>query len=166
MLRRAPSTFLDEARFKLDRWQDLSREFGVRICYHTHCGPCLGMNAAGLETMLRGFDPTCIGAYIDPAHLVVNGEDFDLALAMLEPHLAAVALKDVRLRREETNGHGRAIAAWVRAGEGMVDWTLVFDRLKRAGFNGPFSVHCEFETTPDQLENAVKNEIQFFRERL
>lgn len=154
---------LNEARFKLDRWQQLSREFGVRICYHTHCGPCLGMNAAGLEIMLRGFDPACVGAYIDPAHLVVNGEDFDIALAMLKPHLAMVALKDVMLRREEKNGHGQVNPEWVQAGHGMVDWTLVFDRLKRINFDGPCSIHCEFETAPDLFEQLVVAETNFFK---
>jgi len=156
-------TALREMGRALDGWQRLGREFGVTICYHTHSGPG-GINIGGsLESLLRDRDPACIAAYVDPAHLVVNGEDFDYALAMLRPHLALVALKDVLLSRQPSNHHGAVAVAWVRAGEGMVDWSLVFAELARRGFDGVHSIHCEFEAPAEEFAAAVVRETAFFR---
>ncbi len=158
--------YVDKIRRAFDGWQMLSREYGVKICYHTHCGPCMGLNGAALATLLKDFDPECIGAYIDPAHLAVNGEDFDFALSMLKDHLALVALKDVLMIREEKNGHGSVRLDWVRAGVGMVDWTLVFSELRRIGYGGVCSVHCEFEVPEGEFIRAVGKEVEFFRKHL
>ena len=43
----------------------------------------------------------------------------------------------------------------------MVDWTSVFEELKALDFDGPASIHCEFETDDDFL-TAVRREAAFF----
>ena len=40
------------------------------------------MNASALAHPLRGFDPRYVGAYLDPCHLCIEGEEFALALAI------------------------------------------------------------------------------------
>lgn len=154
---------VNKVRRVFDGWQKLCREFDVKICYHTHCGSCMGLNGAALAVLLKDFDPSRIGAYIDPAHLVVNGEDFDFALAMLKDHLALVALKDVLLTREEKGGHGTVKIHWVEAGHGMVDWSAVFAELRRIKYDGIFSVHCEFEVPEEEFMRIVVKEVRFFR---
>jgi sugar phosphate isomerase/epimerase len=123
----------------------------------------MGLNGAALAVLLKDFDPSRIGAYIDPAHLVVNGEDFDFALAMLKDRLALVALKDVLLTREEKGGHGTVKIHWVEAGHGMVDWSAVFAELRRIKYDGIFSVHCEFEVPEEEFLRIVVKEVRFFR---
>jgi len=157
---------VDRIRKAFDGWQKLGRRHNVKICYHTHSSRCMGLNAGMLAHLLRDLDPHHIGAYLDPGHLTIEGEEFAFAVAIMKDYLSIVGLKDVLLRREEVNGHGRKVAAMVRAGEGMVDWTAVFADLARAGFDGPLSVHCEFEAPAAQFLAAVKREVQFFRKRI
>jgi len=146
-------------------WEKVSRRFNIKICYHTHSNRLMGMNASGLMHLLSGFDPKCIGAYIDTGHLVSEGENFDTVIAMTHPYLSAVALRDVFLERVERNGHGALKRHWVQAGKGMVDWTAVFERLREANFEGPLSIQAEFRDDGGDSVAAVAREVAFIRER-
>jgi sugar phosphate isomerase/epimerase len=157
---------VDRVRRIFDAWQPLARQYGVKICYHTHSDRCMGLNAGSLMHLLAGFDPACLGAYLDPGHMVVEGEAFDTALAMVRSHLAIVAVKDVLLERVEKNGHGACKVHWVPAGKGMVDWSAVFADLRAAGYDGPLSVHCEFEVPAGGFADAARREAAFFRAQL
>jgi len=150
-------------REAFQRWEPLARRYGVRICYHTHSDRCMGLNGAGMAHLLSGFDPALFGAYLDPAHLAVEGEDFATAVGMVRPWLSLVAVKDVLLTRVEKNGHGSVKRDWVVAGTGVVDWTGVFGVLRREGYSGPVAVHCEFHVTPDQFLPTAEREVAFFR---
>jgi len=156
---------VERIRKALGGWEKLGAKHRVKICYHTHSRRCMGLNAGMMAHLLRGFDPRCIGAYLDPGHLVVEGEEFAVAAAILKEHLSILALKDVRLQRVEKNGHGSAKAEWVAAGQGMVDWTEVFAELKQIGFAGPLSMHCEFHVPPERFAGAVQREVAFFKQQ-
>ena len=145
-------------------WQELGRRHGVKICYHTHSNRCMGLNGAALAHLIRGTDPACIGACIDAGHLAVEGEEFAVALAMVESHLSIVAVKDMLIWREQKENHGAKSRRVVPAGEGMVDWTAVFAALDRAAYEGPVSVHCEFKVPEGgDFHQLVKDEVAFFR---
>lgn len=45
----------------------------------------------------------------------------------------------------------------------MVDWTFVFDCLKRVNFQGPVTVHCEFKCEPEEFLPNAQNEVAFFK---
>ncbi len=145
-------------------WQRLAWKYGVRVCYHTHSKRCMGGTAGMLRELLKGFDPSCLGAYLDPGHLCYEGEEFAVAVRLVERHLSILAVKDVMISRVPRNGHGAKALAVVPAGEGMVDWTAVFETLARAGFQGPVSVHCEFRAeNPGAFLELARREIAFFR---
>lgn len=150
-------------RETLGRWERLAQTYGVRICYHTHSHQCLGLNGAALAQLLAGFDPQYLGAYIDPGHLALEGEDFATAAGMLRPWLSLVAVKDLLLTRIERNGHGAIRHDWVQAGEGVVDWTSVFAVLREVGYDNPVSIHCEFHVPPERFAAAAPREVAFFR---
>jgi len=157
---------VDKARAALESWQDLAAKYGVIIMYHTHSHRCLGMNCAALMHLLRGFDPACIGAYIDTGHMVIEGEEFAVGLGMVREYLAAVAFKDAMVWRKGENGHGVPERYFGPAGSGVVNWTQVFAELARIGFDGPLSVHCEFQVPPERFEETARQEFAFFRSRL
>jgi sugar phosphate isomerase/epimerase len=154
---------VERVRRAFAAWEPLARRYNVRICYHTHSERCMGLNAAALLHLLQGFDPRALGAYLDTGHLVAEGEEFAVAVAMVRPYLAIVGLKDVIKARVEKNGHGAYRLDWVPAGEGMVDWTAVFAELARIGFDGPLSVHCEFPVPEASFDAAVRREVQFLK---
>jgi len=170
---------VDSARRSLENWEILGRIYGVQICYHTHSGNYLGLNAAALMHLLRDRDPAHIGAYLDPGHFAVNGEPFALGLSMAAGYVSLFSFKDVRVERVQVNGpstlrqaqdgagsgrrHGTGRVCWVAAGEGVVNWTDVFAEVKRTGFDGPVSIHCEFEVPADQWMATFAREIAFFK---
>lgn len=154
---------VDEARRTLENWEILGRIYGVQLCYHTHSGNLLGLNAAALMHLLRDRDPAHIGAYLDPGHFAVNGEPFPLALSMAADYLSLFSFKDVLVERVEVDGHGTGKVCWVPAGEGVVNWTEIFAEVKRTGFEGPVSIHCEFEVPDDQWMATFRREIGFFK---
>lgn len=147
-----------------EKWQSLAQRYNVKICYHTHNERVMGINGAALCHLINGFDPRYIGAYLDPTHLVLEGEEFAFALAMVQPYLAMVAGKDVLKFRIEKNGHGSSSYRGVPAGEGFVDWTAVFSDLKRVGYDGPLSVACEWHLDDGRkFSDVLRQEIRFFK---
>ncbi len=154
---------VDKSRRSFSGWEKLAEEYNIKICYHTHSNRCLGLNCAALMHILKGFDPALIGAYMDPCHMIIEGEEFAAGLSMAEEYLSIVALKDVLLEREEVSSHGRKKRKVVPAGTGMVDWSAVFGDLKRINFNGPLSIHCEFEVEEDEFNKVFRDEVLFFK---
>ena len=154
---------VDKIRRGLEGWSELSRTHGVKICYHTHSDRCMGLNAGMLAHLIRGMDPACIGAYLDAGHLMREGEEFAVALAVAAEHLSIVAVKDMLPRLAPKNGHYALQASVVPAGCGGVDWSAVFDELLRVDFAGPLSVHCEFDARGDEFLPTVRREVAFFR---
>lgn len=125
---------------------------------------CLGLNCAALMHLIDGFDPRHIGAYIDPAHMLLNGEPFAFGVGMVRDYLAIVALKDVLVSREPSGDEGKRRAQWVPAGEGCVAWSEVFAELARVGFDGPLSIHAEYQAeTPEEHLARLKPEVEYFR---
>ena len=154
---------VDRIRGLFDGWQKLSREYNVKVCYHTHSRRCMGLNCAAMMHLVNGFDPRHIGAYIDPAHMVIEGEEFAVGVAMVRKYLSIIGLKDALVTRGEVNGHGGESEQFVPAGKGMVNWSAVFDELARVKYDGPVSVHCEYTDLAEPFEEVSKHDIAFFK---
>ncbi len=137
------------ARRALEGFAKLSEQTGVKSVCHTHSGPNLGSNSAGLMHLLRDFDPESLGGYVDMGHMAVEGEDAEMGLAMVRNHLAAIGAKDARFIELDNPD---APAPWgkhfVFAGQGATPWKQVLGLLHSWRFEGPFSVHGEY--TSDQ----------------
>jgi len=156
----------DQVRRAMEGWQQLGREYRVKICYHTHAHRRMGLNAGLLAQMINGLDPEYIGAYLDPLHLTIEGEEFELAAAIVKPYLSVIALKDVLIHRSVVADHGRKDWAVVPAGQGMVDWTAVFSTIRNFNYSGPLSIHGEFVVPPDQFMSELQREVAYYRSKL
>ncbi len=140
---------VERIRQALSGWEKLGREYGVMILYHTHSGQgFMGLNCAALMHLLKDFDPQHIGAYLDPGHMLVNGEPFPFGLAMAKQYISMLGLKDYKPHHQIVNvGEPEGKLNWecVLAGQGGVSWSVVFGELAKINFHGPCSVHAEFE---------------------
>jgi len=157
---------LGESRARLKAWEKLGREYGVRILYHTHSQTggawYLGANASAQRLLFEGLDPEWIGAYLDAGHLEAEGEPFELACAIAGPYLAAVGVKDVV---KANNADGSNTKVWAQAGRGMVSWPSVAATLRNLAFEGPVSIHAEYQTrSEEEFRGALPAEAAFFRE--
>lgn len=158
---------VDNVRRALEGWQKLARRYNVKVLYHTHSGTAyMGTNAAALMHLLRGYDPIAVGAYLDAGHLLINGESFAFALAMVKPYLAMVGLKDFKPHLETSADEHKIRWECVPAGQGGVAWGEVFRLLAREGFTGPCSVHAEFTTPPGaSFVKMVQAEVAYFKKK-
>jgi sugar phosphate isomerase/epimerase len=126
----------------------------------------MGLNAAALMHLLRDLDPAAIGAYLDAGHLVVNGEPFAFALAMVKPYLAMVGLKDYKPILQPSGDEQKLQWECVPAGQGGVAWGEVFRLLAKDGFAGPCSVHAEFSAPPGaSFVKMVQAEVAYLKRK-
>lgn len=146
----------DKARRDLEGFARLSERYGVRTLVHNHSGFYLACNAATLMALLRDFEPSLVGAYVDPAHLAVNGEPLPLALEMIGRHLAMVAVKNVAYVRTETATGVKWERQWCFLSDGLVDWPGAISLLRKRGYVGPLSLHGEY-SGPDDRDAILKN---------
>jgi sugar phosphate isomerase/epimerase len=152
-----------EVRRAFEGWERLAEKHGVKVCYHTHSNRCMASNASMLMHLIEGYDPSRIGAFLDTGHMIAEGEEFPVAARILGRYLSIVSLKDFLLVREPLNNHGSIRRHVVEAGNGMVDWTAVFRTLQVLEFDGPLTVHCEFEPPEDGLLAGIAREVAFMR---
>ena len=169
---------VDAARRDLEGFAGLSEKHGVQTCYQAHSGACLGSNCAGLMHLIRGFDPRLVGAYPDLGHQALDGEDWEMGLAMVRAHLSVVGVKDAMYRREQER-RPPWNPCFVKVGDGCVDWGRCLGILRGFGFEGPLTVHTEYsfdeaiirqvgyaESAPPNLEEWARADAAWLRRAL
>jgi len=148
---------------------ELSREFGINSAVHIHSGNYMSSSAAVLWMLLRDYDPNYLGAYIDPGHMAVEGgiAGWRIGMDLLQENTRMVAVKDFGWFREVDAGKKGWRADIVPLSEGLVPWTEVFQYLRRMGFNGPISLHSEYEKLSfDELVRQTREDLQYVKDIL
>lgn len=149
---------VDKIRRVLEGFEKLGRKYGVKTCYHTHSGSLYGSNCADLMHLIKGFDPNYIGAFIDTGHLILDGEDYGIGLAMVKDYLSLVALKDAVYMKGEQDGEFVDRPEFVKLGGGLVPWKKFFTLLLDTGYNGPLSIHDEYFEGMGGVEKRAREE--------
>jgi len=137
---------------------ELSEEYGVTAGIHIHSGDYLTANPAFLWMLLQDFNPDYLCAYIDPGHMAVEGglSGWKMGIDLLQEHIRMVAVKNLGWfqEKDEKTGQKRWKARTVPLSEGLVPWPEVFGYLHNVGFDGPVSVHSEYEHL--NLEDLIR----------
>jgi sugar phosphate isomerase/epimerase len=167
---------VDAARKALEGFARIGEKHGVQTVYQTHSGPVLGSNCAGLMHLLRGMDPRWVGAYPDLGHMVLDGEDYAMGLAMVRDYLSIVAIKDAYHAPQPAGSEPPFLPRFVKLGSGAVNWRRALGALKSLGFDGAFSVHTEYDfdesiirqvgyadSTPPHLEEWARADAAYLR---
>ena len=142
---------LEAARQDLAEFDRLSRATGVCTLYHTHSGNYYGCNASAAMRLVRRGDPKGVGVYLDPAHLAINGEPLEMALAIVGDRLRFVAVKNARYTLTHQNGASRFVRDMVPLDMGIVHWPDAIALLRKIGYSGPLSLHGEYDSA-EELE--------------
>lgn len=91
--------------------------------------------------MIRELNSPHLGMCFDIGHATVEGGlSWPIEARAVEPHLAAVFVKDFVWRKD----HRGWREAWCHLGDGMVD-PGYFEMLKASRFHGPVTQHHEYE---------------------
>lgn len=162
---------LKAARKDLESLLSLSRRAGMIAGFHNHSGASIGGALWDSWELMGGLAPEAIGFYFDPAQATIEGGNhaWKLGLARLAPRLVMVAIKDFVW--EKSGGQWRT--RWVPLGQGMVRWGEFFAMLRKIPFDGPISLHIEYDpggaNKMARFENslaAAERDLRFLREHL
>ena len=120
----------------------LSASYDVMPAVHIHSGPYLSAEAGILARVLDEFDPSLIGAYVDPGHMALEGarDGWKMGLDLLADRIEMVAVKDFTWRKTDDGWEKQLIGV----DQGLVDWPSVFAFLADIQFDGPVSFHSEY----------------------
>jgi L-ribulose-5-phosphate 3-epimerase len=162
---------LTAVRKDLEGLAKLNEEMGVQAGFHNHSGATVGGALWDSWEIMRDLDAKSVGFYFDPSHATIEGGNhgWKLNFARVSPRLKMVAIKDYLW--EKVGGAWRS--RWVPLGEGMVRWPEFCALLLRASFDGPISLHIEYDpggsTPAARLEKsleAASRDLKFFRQQL
>ncbi len=121
----------------------LAADCGIQLGFHNHAG-AMGAATWDIERVIGPLDARWTGYYFDPRHAVVEGgvAAWKVAMHLVAPRIKMVAVKDFYW---EKRSDGRWGPRDCPLGEGMVDWPSFCRILAGAGFQGPVSVHLEYD---------------------
>jgi L-ribulose-5-phosphate 3-epimerase len=149
---------------------ELSKQSGVQCGFHNHEG-YIGAQLWDVAHTIDQLDPKWVGYYFDIRHAVAEGggAGWKIALNLTAPRIKMIAVKDSYW--EKTSKGWRQINCPL--GQGMVDWKAYFKALRQSNFQGPISLHLEYEipgaTKAAQEENtlaAAQRDFEFLKARL
>jgi L-ribulose-5-phosphate 3-epimerase len=161
---------LEEAGAQFRGLVELAEQCGIQAGYHNH-EEYIGAPVWDMASVIETLDHKWVGFYFDPRHAMAEGGvgGWKIAANLVLQRLKMVAVKDFRWEKTEKG--------WVDKncplGEGMVDWKYFFSELAQSGFQGPVSLHLEYEvpgeTREAREENilaALQRDLEFLKARL
>jgi sugar phosphate isomerase/epimerase len=133
---------IEEAGVALRGLAALAAECGVQLGYHNHAG-YIGGPVWDIVPVMETLDSRAAGYYFDVRHAVAEGGDAGWRSALLKagPRLKMAAVKDFFWEKTPAGWKQRNCPL----GHGMVDWKAFFATLADVRFQGPVSLHLEYD---------------------
>jgi sugar phosphate isomerase/epimerase len=148
---------------QFDALLPLLEKYGVTLGVQNHYGRMIG-HALGLQNLVSKYDPRYVAAIWDAAHNALQGEEPEIALDIIWPHLCMVNLKNAFWQR--SNGPEAEVAAWrvywTAGRHGLASWPRVAAELKRRNYQGPICLTAEY-TDEHAVERLIAGDIVFAR---
>ncbi len=127
---------------QINQLAELNKQENIVGCYQNHAGTSIGSSFWEVQQLLEQVDTSWFGTQYDIRHaLVEGGFSWENGLRLLKDQIKVIVLKDFKWDR--VGGKWQAVN--VPIGEGMVDFTTYFKRLKSYGLNPPVSLHLEYD---------------------
>ena len=158
-----PEMRLAEVQRDLLGLYSLARAVNMAIAIPNAAGENVGASLWDTGMLIRGMDPRLVGYAFDPGYATVEGAggSWFVALRMALPRIKMVSVRDFTWNKD-------ASGAWkpqaCPLGEGIVDWPRIFAALGRAKFNGPVSIHIDYQPK-DELA-AISRDLDFVRKQI
>jgi L-ribulose-5-phosphate 3-epimerase len=135
---------------------ELAHKCGIQAGYHNHEG-YIGGALWDIDRFIDLLDPKWAGYYFDARHATAEGGGgaWKCATHLVASRLKMVAVKDFYWRKTGKGWEDENCPV----GEGMVDWKYVFGVIATTDFQGPISLHIEYEIPGSNAEEKVANTI-------
>jgi len=143
----------NQSAFKKDMQElsSLNRKYKIHGDYQNHAGGYFGAAVLDLWMVLKDLDPAFIGSQYDIRHATVEGaHSWPIGFGLLKNYITTVNFKDFQWVKKD----GKWQEQNMPLGTGMVDFNAYFKALNQAQFNGPVSLHYEYEL--GGAENGAK----------
>lgn len=137
-----------------DMVDSMAGTYGIKVAIHDHPKPNMYWSPDSVLAAIQGHPN--IGSCADLGHWARNGVNPVDALKMLAGHVYGVHLKDI-------TKFGDVHAADTVVGKGVIDFTPIFQELKRQHFSGMLSIEHEsnwYNSVPDVIETRKFYEDQ------
>jgi L-ribulose-5-phosphate 3-epimerase len=159
--RDAIETRIGKVRREVTGLVALAKEHGVTAGFHNHSGMNVGAAVWDTREIIGDMDARSIGYYFDPCHAMAEGGEggWRISLRMALERVKMVAIKDFYWEKRA----GKWKMEMCPLGEGMVRWPEFFAMLAAAGFQGPISMHAEYEPVD---EAAIARDFAFLRKQV
>ncbi len=156
-------TRLSEVRRDVALLGGLGRATGMAMALHNQAGDNVGAAIWDTDTMIRGMDPQAVGYDFDIASAVAQGgaEGWAIALRLALPRVKMVTAADFYWAKTDAVGWKMTPCP---LGEGMVDWPRFLAMLARANFQGPVSLHMDYQPR-DEVE-AIRRDLAFLKKQI
>jgi sugar phosphate isomerase/epimerase len=157
---------IEQTRREYDALLLQLERYGVCIGVQNHCDRFVA-NAMGLQQLLAPYPRACIAAVWDAAHNALCGEEPELALEIIWPHLCMVNLKNAFPQR--TNGpeaeHAQWRYHWTTGRHGLASWPRVAAELRRRAYRGVICLTAEYSDAADEavLARLVAEDLAYAR---
>ena len=148
----------------------LGQSCGIELGYHNHEGN-IGASVWDIAPEIDRLPEKWAGYYFDVRHAVVEGGrvGWKSATRLVAPRLKMIAVKDVFWEKSDRGWRLHDCPL----GQGMVDWAWYSKALAEGGFQGPVSLHLEYDIegatadeTRERTLEAAARDLQFIRDRL
>jgi len=131
-----------------DMVDSMAGAYGIKVAIHDHPKPNVYWSPDSVLAATVGHPN--IGSCADIGHWARNGVNPVDALKKLEGHVFGVHLKDIT-KFGDTHAHDTIV------GKGVIDFSPIFQELKRQHFTGMFSIEHEsnwYHSLPDVIETV------------
>lgn len=139
--------------------------------FHNHSGAYVGSAVWDSYRILEDVSPEKIGFYFDPCHATIEGgkAGWEMAFELVKPRIKMVACKDFYWEKSGGKWQSRMCPL----GQGMVDYPHFFSLLKASGFEGPISLHVEYEidgsteaARREKTAEAIEQDFAYLRSQV
>jgi Sugar phosphate isomerases/epimerases len=147
----------------LNKLGKAAKDIGITMTYHHHMGTVV-QTAAEIDKMMALTDESLVYLLFDSGHLAYCAEDYVKVLEKYATRIKHVHLKDIRpeivnmVKRDDLSFlQGVRLGAFTVPGDGVVDFSKIFEILDRNGYEGWMIVEAEQDPEKaNPLEYALK----------
>ena len=141
----------------------IAKDMGIALTYHHHMGTVV-QTEAEIDRLMENTDPEYFSLLFDSGHLAYCGEDYMSVLKKYIGRIKHVHLKDIRPEKIEKvrKNHlsflqGVRLGTFTVPGDGVIDFTPIFDVLSDNGYEGYELVEAEQDpAAANPFEYALK----------